>query len=78
MKMLPVRDDLCIRIDKIDKLEKVDENVTRVYCALDIYDVTLPYSIMVDICNQDDYKPENEALLREISLKIGNLPVFAG
>ena len=78
MKFLEVKTGIAIKLDSIDKVEKVDELNCRLFCGFDIYDVTLPYDIVMNLLNNDEKPKDNSQILQEISKKIGILPVFAG
>ena len=78
MKLLPISDGIAVKIESIEKIERISELQTRVYCGFESYDVTLPYDIVVNIIENSGNDGRNDGMLKEISQKIGNLPVFAG
>jgi hypothetical protein len=81
MKFIEVTDGVSIRIDRIEKVERVDDLNSRITSGFDSYTMAMPYKTVLNIINYVE-RPEisdpNSRILKEISKKIGNLPVFAG
>lgn len=78
MKFIPISDDAAVSIERIEKVERISQLQTRLYCGFDTYDITLPYDIVIDIIEKSEEKEDNSKILGEISQKVGSLPIFAG
>lgn len=81
MKFLEVRDGVSVKVDKIVAVERGDTELTsKVVTPSGTFDSGFPYITLLSILEGEHEKESErkEGVLREISQKVGDLPVWSG
>ena len=80
MTFIELQDGLSVKIDEIVAVQRMaDQFRCKVFTETQEFEAHFPYLTLLSLLEAD--KPEvesNKDVLKEISQKVGNLPVFAG
>lgn len=81
MEFIEISDGVSVRRDQIIAITRMDDQFkTKLLVGTQILEANFPYLTLLSILEASE-KPEQESnreVLKEISQKVGNLPVFAG
>ena len=77
MKFIEVAPGYSIKTANIDSILAINEITSSVTSGGQVFRIDIPYKTLLTILNTDNANMQ-EQLLKEISKKVGNLPVFAG
>lgn len=81
MKFLDITPTLSVKLDEIVAVEAVDEFHCRVLTESQAFEANFPFKTMIGILEgalTAETQPLNTELLKDISQKVGELPIFAG
>ena len=79
MRFVEIQSGLSICVDEIVAIQRMEDQFKcKVYTETRDFEANFPYITLLSILERQKEDKGNDRVLREISEKVGNLPVFAG
>lgn len=77
MKLLKIKEGVCINIDKVEALENIDQFNTRIYMTNGgVYEAMLPYDSLINIIESEGSKKEE--VFKRVNAVAKTAGYFAG
>jgi predicted P-loop ATPase len=76
LKILSIQDGICVNVDEIEGIEKVDDKSCKVYVGTRTYISTYPYETLMSILKNDELVDRNTSKVDKLSQlndKVGKL-----